>query len=332
MFEEGNFTTVLCLIFKLITAKILFFVFHLCEIHLSCKSQLDLQKFQAWRKTPELSSRGNGVRKNYIIETLRESSKRASVRQQTFQNKKLKVNLEIPKECTESNKWEPVCFKGFTKLFALSTKTLSAYKGIVEQGNIAVESQDHESLSAKGEGRRQNTLLWMKDLFHLLCDIMPSPDMSKKDYHLPKCSSKDGIYEEYVLEFLELHAKNDFCGSIEFKPYSKERFEALWLEHFPYVTVPVAMAFSVCDACANLHDKILSATKSKDKLMLLELKKIRREHLKFISEERMMYREHQRLAREEPDKYVCICIDGMDQSKLRSPHFAGRGIPKSASQ
>ena len=135
-----------------------------------------------------------------------------------------------------------------------------------------------------------------------------------------------------VFTFLELLANNDFCGSVEFKPYSKSVFEALWLEHFPYVTVPVAMAFSVCDACANLHDKILSATKSKDKLMLLELKKIRREHLKFISEERMMYREHQRLAREEPDKYVCICIDGMDQSKLRSPHFAGRGIPKSASQ
>ena len=115
----------------------------------------------------------------------------------------------------------------------------------------------------------------------------------------------------------------------EFKPFSKTRFHELWEEHFAYVTVPEHTAFSVCDICANLHDRILSSTKSKDKSMLVELRSLRRMHLKFISGERLTYREHQRLARESPEEYISIVLDGMDQAKLRGPHFAGRGIPKS---
>ena len=62
--------------------------------------------------------------------------------------------------------------------------------------------------------------------------------------------------------------------------------------------------------------------------MLREIQKLRKEHLRFIGGERLCYRSHQCLARDFPEKYVSISVDGMDQAKLRGPHFAGGAIPK----
>ena len=266
------------------------------------------------------------MRTNYLVEYLRESAQRCDDDNHT--GKVLKTNLFMPNSISSSKKWEPVCSQAFCSIFSLSSKTLVELKKIVEHGQVALGSKNHEALAAKGEARRQNLLLYLKEEFGLLCDFIPCPEMSTKDYHLPKCVSKETIYNEYVIEFTKRHEDYDFCGSNEHLPYSSQRFFALWQEHYPYVTVPETMAFSVCTVCATLHDRILTATKSKDKFMLRELKGMRRTHLGFISEERMHYRNHQDLARKYPDLYVSLCIDGMDQSKCNVPHWAGNGIPK----
>ena len=114
-------------------------------------------------------------------------------------------------------------------------------------------------------------------------------------------------------------------------PYSRSTFLNLWKAEFPYVTVPLVTAFSVCYTCAMIHDEVLTATKSKDKSKLNALQKLRRTHLCFIANERLAYREHQQLARDDPENFVSLCLDGMDQAKLCSPHFAGGAMPKGAS-
>ena len=55
--------------------------------------------------------------------------------------------------------------------------------------------------------------------------------------------------------------------------------------------------------------------REQDKSKLVTLKTLRRTHLSFILKERLTYREHQQLAMMEPEKYVSICIDGIDQAK-----------------
>ena len=94
---------------------------------------------------------------------------------------------------------------------------------LLEHGEVALGSKNHEKLQAKGEARRQNLLLYLEEEFGLLCDFIPCPEMSKKDYHLPKCVSKETIYNEYVIEFTRRHEEYDFCDSNEHLPYSYGR-------------------------------------------------------------------------------------------------------------
>ena len=270
-----------------------------------------------WRSKDVFKS--SKSKKAFIVETLREDAKREN-------NGQLGIQYYLPTLCTSSNVFVPCCAEAFTLLYGVSSKTRIFCARTVEAGECLTEKEESEMKTAIGEARRQQTLLWMKEVFELLCDILPTSDYQKKDYHLPKCVSKASIYEECRAVFKVKEAE---YGE-EYKPYSRPMFSKLWSLNFSYVTVPEHMAFSVCQICADLHSRILAATKACDRIAMIELQRLRRIHLSFISNERMAYRVNQNLARDEPDKYESLCIDGMDQAKLRGPHFAGGGLPKSA--
>jgi hypothetical protein len=215
------------------------------------------------------------------------------------------------------------CVNALCKLYGISTKTLTAYKKVIDKGDAIEFEEMSEMRESRGEARKQNTLLWMKAYFHLMCDIIPTEEYTSKNYHLPKCISKISVFQEY---------KDDFAKKFEddpqFKPYARSTFSTLWLENFPYVKIPESNGFSVCAHCAEIHDRILFASKSKDKVMLAKLQKIRQSHLDFVRKERLRYREHNMLAIDFPDSYESIVVDGMDQVKAMSPHFAGGALPK----
>ena len=202
----------------------------------------------------------------------------------------LRLVTHFPPQVTSDKVAQTCCSTAFCKLYGMSTKTKSAYWKIVLDG-CELEKQEEDDLrTSKNEGRRQQTLLWMKNTFHLLCDILPTTDYSSKNYHLPKCMNKKTIHKEYWVEMKELHARD---AGDEFKPYSRSTFSKLWLKEFSYVQIPDHFAFSVCAHCANLHDRLITATKSRDKVLLREVQKLRKLHLKFIRGERLTYREHQ---------------------------------------
>jgi hypothetical protein len=270
-----------------------------------------------WR---EKSFSGRRIAKRcYVHQLLTEDSIRDN-------DGRLKICYNFPEDTTLSGKLESCCAAGFGKLYGMSSKTRVDIAKMVLERAIVVDDEISEMRTAKGEGRRHNTLLWFREEFSVLCDFLPTSEYTNKDHHLPRCVSKKSLFFEYRVHFAELFKEY----GPDHKPYSRTVWLLLWKEHYSYVTIPKCFAFSVCSTCANLQDRILSATKSKDKSVLVQLKQLRRIHLGFISKERLQYRENQRLAREYPDKYISICVDGMDQAKLRSPHFAGGGIPKSA--
>lgn len=255
-----------------------------------------------------------------VVDTLKEDCQRLPTGH-------IKVVYNFPAEVTTEKTVVHCCGDSFCILYGMSSKTRVKYAKYVS-GSVAVEDgEELEMKTAVGEARRHKCLLWMKAEFESLCDILPTSAYTAKDYHLPKCVSKISLYQQYRLEMTECE---ELYSDHEFQPYSKTTFYKLWKANYPYVTIPVHMAFSVCMTCAMLHDELLTATKSKDKSKLMSLKALRRTHLDFVSKERLTYRDNQRKARDQPDLYVSICIDGMDQAKLRSPHFAGGGLPKSA--
>ncbi|XP_071168335.1 uncharacterized protein [Mytilus edulis] len=60
---------------------------------------------------------------------------------------------------------------------------------------------------------------------------------------------------------------------------------------------------------------------TKDQNARMELNRTREQHLIKQSLERRKYYKHVHKARQHPDKYMSMIIDGMDQSKTEIPHF-----------
>ena len=231
----------------------------------------------------------------------------------------------LPAACTTSGNEMRCCTRAFERLYGVSSATRVKYSKKVIRNEALAEKLPSEASMARGEAARHFTILWMKDMFTNLCDFLPTSGDSSKDYHLPTCVSKAGLYTEYVEDFNE---KKERYGD-DYTPYSLTGFTKIWDDEFPYVTIPRTKAFAVCSSCSELCDKILSATKAHNRALLKELKEVRMLHLGFIAKERLAYREHQQRARELPDAYVSLSMDGMDQAKMKSPHFAGNAIPKS---
>jgi hypothetical protein len=278
--------------------------------------KLDFQKVCKYRSN--LKSQSKAGKKAALVMRLREDAVRTDAGH-------INIRTTLPAECLREEKTQDCCTTAFCKFYGVSSKSKAKYCEIVKRGEEVVMHEESEMLSSRGEARRHHALLWMKDFFHTLCDILPTTDYTNKNYHLPKCVSKNSVFLEYHAHFTELEEK---FSDPDLAPYTRTTFGNLWNKEFPYVTIPEHTAFSVCTHCAALHDRLITASKEHDRATLLTLKRLRRLHLDFISNERMLYREHQRLAREYPDQYLCLTVDGMDQAKLRGPHFAGGGIPK----
>jgi hypothetical protein len=287
----------------------------------SCSQKLDFVNVRDWRAKRARCLRTRKAKKGDIVNTFKNDSDKK-------RDGSLQLRTYFPAGVTSEGSAIICCGTAFCKLYGMSSKTKSAYWKIASIGTELELEEASELKLAKNEGRRQETLLWMKNTFHLLCDILPTSDYSAKNYHLPKCMTKNAIHQEYWEQF---NAQRELCDSeviSDFKPYSRPTFAKLWKAEFPYVCVPDHTAFSVCAHCADLHDRFITAIKTRNKELQIQIQDLRKMHLRFVGGERLIYREHQGLARDHPDKFVCLCVDGMDQAKLRGPHFAGGGIPK----
>lgn len=286
--------------------------------------KLDYMKTLDWRKERSKCNQKRTTKKANLVKTLTEDALR-------LQNDSLQCRTFLPAKVTKDGEGAfKCCSVSFCKLYGCSTKTKVKYWELIKHGTEIEMEEAQELKSGKNEGRRQQTLLWMKNTFHLLCDILPTSDYSAKNYHLPKCMTKQALHHEYWTEHKALQETSGAGDKSEFKPYSRSTFAKLWLSNFDYVQIPEHMAFSVCEHCSTLHDRLLTATKQRDRVLMKQIGDLRKMHLRFVGNERLVYREHQRLARDHPDEHVCLCIDGMDQAKLRGPHFAGGGLPKSS--
>lgn len=58
--------------------------------------------------------------------------------------------------------------------------------------------------------------------------------------------------------------------------------------------------------------------------VILELEAKNEAHMTTVNSQRAVYKRHQQMARDQPDMYLSIIIDGMDQSKLTCPSLSAR--------
>ncbi|XP_052789179.1 uncharacterized protein LOC128223807 [Mya arenaria] len=132
--------------------------------------------------------------------------------------------------------------------------------------------------------------------------------------HLPSCMQKRAVYSLYKEEM-------DQQDTI-----SHTHFFRLWKRFVPNVIIPKRSRFTVCDTCHDIKSKLEKTT---NKMERKELHQRREKHLRQQNAERSKYYKHIRKAKSQPDQYLSIILDGMDQEKTRLPHLPT--TPKSLS-
>ncbi|CAC5388899.1 unnamed protein product [Mytilus coruscus] len=150
----------------------------------------------------------------------------------------------------------------------------------------------------------QTATIWLHDYANKFAEKQPD----KTRLHLPPCLTKASLYEMYK-DDMEEHAEQTI---------SLSHFYWMWRNCVSYVSIPANSRLSKCNICTQIKTKMVE---TKDQNARMELKRTREQHLLKQSLERRKYYKHAHKARQHPDKYMSMIIDGMDQSKTEIPHF-----------
>ena len=141
----------------------------------------------------------------------------------------------------------------------------------------------------------------MAEHFYTLGDFQPDTGQ----VHLPPCDKKD-IHKEMVVELKELAV-------------TLGQFYLIWEQEYSDVKVPPQQRLGTCEKCSGFHERIVS---ERDQATRDGIKRERLAHLKDVKADRLVYHTLRGQAREEPDKYIVVILDGMDQSKTNIPCFS----------
>jgi len=150
----------------------------------------------------------------------------------------------------------------------------------------------------------------MKEFFDDHCDKMPTSEGTQA-WHLSPDTRKKDVWEMYVKWV------GDHPGA---EPAVKcNSFTNLWASKFPHVTIPQRARFKQCDRCAELKAEYKKATSKQERATArAKMKK----HRALVDAERQEVKDRIFRARNEPEKYLYIEMDSMDQEKTSVPHYA----------
>ncbi|CAH1242494.1 Hypp6767 [Branchiostoma lanceolatum] len=135
----------------------------------------------------------------------------------------------------------------------------------------------------------------------------------RKETWLPYRTRKQGVYHQYRQE-----------KALEMEPYcSKQTFYNMWNEMHDNVFIKKSSLFTKCKKCVQLERKLERTRIPRKRLQIQDR---RRAHLDRQMRERLNYYRRREAAHRNPNRYLSLIIDGMDQAKTYLPHFVG---PKS---
>ncbi|XP_078346095.1 uncharacterized protein LOC144631526 isoform X2 [Oculina patagonica] len=144
---------------------------------------------------------------------------------------------------------------------------------------------------------------WFNDYIASCADRIPNEDK----YCLPTCLTKREVYLTY----------RDDLKSAGVRTVSWATFSRMWKKRFRNVIIPKENKFTKCGVCVALK-LCLQGTNNKDKRRSLAYK--RKIHNEQQMAERRAYYANCLKAELNPDQYLSLIIDGMDQSKTNLPH------------
>ncbi|XP_063439429.1 uncharacterized protein LOC134720824 isoform X3 [Mytilus trossulus] len=196
-----------------------------------------------------------------------------------------------------------VCLSAFLLVLGIPKSTYYSIQKKFYDGSVVINKIGNRLGRMKASS--QSAMTWL----HMYAIQFGEKLPNQEKIHLPPCVTKKSIYSEMV-EYQ--HDKG------EPEVISMSHFMLLWRTCLCHIAIPKVSRFSKCNKCIKIKTK-LSSTRSKTKKQ--ELQRRREKHLKQQNMERRKYYKHIQKAKEQPEKYLSVIIDSMDQSKTQLPHF-----------
>ena len=116
----------------------------------------------------------------------------------------------------------------------------------------------------------------------------------------------------------ELKAQHNAGGQIEVQIPTQSSFGKIRIKRMGFIKIRKFKRFAKCKICTTFEQEIRKAVGFERKTLIAK----KEEHNDWQMRERQKYYKHREKAWRDPQKYVCISIDGMDNSKTNIGTFA----------
>lgn len=167
-----------------------------------------------------------------------------------------------------------------------------------ENGNRGSMKDESKTGEAVADVRQ-----WFEVYFSTVGDYMPHYNK----VHLPPALYKD-MHAIYLSD-MQLQC-------VQYTLLAKNQWRAIWKQHFPHVYIGKYSCFATCDICATYKRALLEHNSLSERMALRDEQRL---HIVFVREERAVYHKTRFLARSEPERYLSMILDGMDQKKTDLP-------------
>ncbi|XP_078670993.1 uncharacterized protein LOC144911079 isoform X1 [Branchiostoma floridae x Branchiostoma belcheri] len=197
-----------------------------------------------------------------------------------------------------------MCRKAWCRLYGISRKVYYRSRTAFLDGR--------PSASDRIRPRREKSKVYVKAnvWFEMYLAAHAEKMPHRKEKWLPYRTRKQGVYHQYRQDMAE-----------QMEPYcSKQTFYNMWNEMHPDVFIKKSSLFTKCKKCVQLERK-LERTRIPNKRE--EIQERRRAHLGRQMRERINYYRRREAAHRNPNRYLSLIVDGMDQAKTYLPHFVG---------
>ena len=218
-----------------------------------------------------------------------------------------------------------VCVKFLKKSFRFSTELVSAVRNkrpisrrrsysltstgesrsTVSSGLSTNEANSESSSIASIQKKKEAIASFILRVAEDCGDSMPN----RTEVHLPFHQHQE-LYPVFAREFKLLYPGQSVV--------TQEYFRKVWRTQCPHVKVMKSCRFTICDTCdrirTGLRERILEGNSTDD------IKEQRREHLKFVYDERMYYQKKKDRARLNSANICSVILDGADQTAFGIPH------------
>ncbi|KAL3691333.1 hypothetical protein R1sor_004984 [Riccia sorocarpa] len=206
-----------------------------------------------------------------------------------------------------------ICKKAFWTIYGFSR---TKYYDMIQQADKGIVLGFHGN-----KGRRKprtnssDAQAMLGQILGQLAEPMPNmqhnfPDGGTGIVHmLPSCYSKGSIMREL----------NSKMASIRNVSISKTLFYALWSSNFDNYKFHKRGAFAKCEICVTLKQKLMQERRPDYRRPIEEQ---RNNHMSQQISRKNVYYAKRTIAKAQPDKYLCLIHDKMDQANTNIPRLA----------